>query len=75
MHSDFYGKTEGREYFSVEVNANRVADSVESAERDFRDHVSQNGLFAGDLKLEGSHTLSNAYPIYTEHADERAASV
>lgn len=75
MHSDFYGKTEGREYFSVEVNANRVADSVESAERDFRDHVSQNGLFAGDLKLEGSHILSNAYPIYTEHADERAASV
>ncbi|MFC5084804.1 FAD-binding protein [Microvirga arabica] len=73
MHSDFYGRSQDREFFSVEVNADHVSGSVEAAEQDFRRHVSANGLFVGDLTLEGSHTLPNAYPIYTNRADERAA--
>lgn len=75
VYSDFYGKSGGREYFAVEVNADHVSGSVETAEQDFRRHVSENGLFVGDLRLEGSHIVSNAYPIYTDKADERAADV
>jgi hypothetical protein len=73
MHSDFYGKADGREYCSVEVIADRVAGSVEAAEKDFRGHTSANGLFDGDLRLEGCHVLPHAYPIYTERAGDRAA--
>jgi protoporphyrinogen oxidase len=73
VYSDFYGKSVGREFFAVEVNADHVSSSVETAEQDFRRHVSENGLFVGDLKLEGSHIVSNAYPVYTEKADEKAA--
>jgi hypothetical protein len=73
VYSDFYGKSGGREFFAVEVNADHVSGSVETAEQDFRRHVSENRLFVGDLKLEGSHIVSNAYPVYTEKADEQAA--
>jgi len=58
----------------VEVNADHVFSSVEIAAKDFRQHTSENGLFTGDLRLEGSHIVSNAYPIYTDKADERAAN-
>lgn len=71
VYSDFYGRANGREYFAAEVNAEHVAGSVERAERDFREHVAANGLFDGDLVLEGSHILTNAYPVYTDNADER----
>ncbi len=74
MYSDFYGQSGSREFFAVEVNADHVFGSVETAEQDFRRHVSENGLFVGDLKLEGSHIVSNAYPVYTEDADEQAAT-
>jgi protoporphyrinogen oxidase len=74
VYSDFYGRSGGREFFAVEVNADHVLGSVETAEDDFRKHASENGLFAGDLRLEGSHTLSNAYPVYTDNADEQAAN-
>ena len=73
VYSDFYGKSDGREFFAVEVNADHVSGLVETAERDFRRHVSENGLFVGDLKLEGSHVVSNAYPVYTDKADKQAA--
>jgi hypothetical protein len=75
MYSDFYGIADGREYFTAEVNADHVSGSVEMAEQDFRQHVSENGLFTGDLKLEGSHIVSNAYPVYTGNADAIAAGV
>jgi protoporphyrinogen oxidase len=75
VYSDFYGPAGGREFFAVEVNADHVSGSVEIAAKDFRHHTSENGLFAGDLRLEGSHIISNAYPIYTKKADERAANV
>ena len=68
VYSDFYGKSDGREYFTAEVNADHVNGSVEIAEQDFRQHVSENGLFKGDLKLEGSHIVSHAYPVYTGNA-------
>jgi protoporphyrinogen oxidase len=75
VYSDFYGKAGGREYFAVEVNADHVFGTVETAEQDFRQHVAENGLFVGDLKLEGSHIVSNAYPVYTANADDRAAEI
>lgn len=73
MYSDFYGPAQGREYFGVEVIANHIGNSVARAEADFRAHVAANGLFAGDLRLEGSQILENAYPIYRNGADETAA--
>ena len=73
MYSDFYGLVDGREYFAAEVNGSEANQSVAAAEESFRRHVAQNGLFAGDLKLEGSHTLETAYPIYTGGAAERAS--
>jgi phytoene dehydrogenase-like protein len=72
MHSDFYGRAHGREYFGVEVNADHVGGSVERADEDFRSHTARNNIFVGDLKLEGSNVLGAAYPIYTEQAAQRA---
>jgi protoporphyrinogen oxidase len=71
VYSDFYGRSQGREYFAVEVNADHVAGSVESAENDFRRHVAANRLLQGDLRLEGSHVQANAYPVYTDNAHGR----
>jgi protoporphyrinogen oxidase len=72
MYSDFYGRVDGREYFGVEVIVDDTVADGASAEEDFRQHVVANGLFDGDLALEGSHTHPHAYPIYTEGAGERA---
>lgn len=73
MYSDFYGRAHGREYFGVEVITNHIGKSVDRAQADFRAHVAANGLFSGDLRLEGSQFLENAYPIYRNGADESAA--
>jgi protoporphyrinogen oxidase len=73
VYSDFYGRVDDREYFTAEVIANHVGHSAELAEDDFRKHVSANGLFDGDLRLEGSQMLENAYPIYSNGAEQRAA--
>lgn len=73
VYSDFYGKADGREYFGLEVNADHVGDTVETAEADFRRHMAANGLFVGDLRLEGSDRTAHAYPIYSDGARERAA--
>jgi hypothetical protein len=73
VYSDFYGRVEGREYFTAEVIANHIDGSIEQAEIDFRRHAAANGLFKGDLKLEGGHRLENAYPIYSQGAAKRAA--
>jgi protoporphyrinogen oxidase len=66
MHSDFYGKGDGREYFSVEVPGGGV--SIEAIEADFRDSVAEVGLFKGDLKLEGHDVTPFAYPVYRRGA-------
>lgn len=73
VYSDFYGQVHGREYFAAEVIANDVCGSVQQAEIDFREHVKTNGLFQGELILEGSHILESAYPIYRERAAQHAA--
>ena len=72
VYSDFYGRANGREFFAVEVNADHVAGSIERAAQQFREHIAANSLFAGDLCLEGSRTLANAYPIYTKNAEQRS---
>jgi len=73
MYSDFYGLANGREYFTAEVIGNHVNFSAEMAELDFRNHVRMNHLFDGELRLEGSMVLENAYPIYSKGSGERAA--
>lgn len=73
MYSDFYGLVNGREYFTAEVVGNHVNFSAATAELDFRRHVTANRLFDGDLRLEGSMVLENAYPIYSTGSSERAA--
>lgn len=75
VFSDFYGKFEGRDYFTVEANSDHIFGSIDAAEQDFRRHVSENGPFVGDLKLEGSHIVSNAYPVYTRKADKHVAGI
>jgi len=72
VYSDFYGRVADREYFAVEVIAGSVTSS-EQAEADFRHHACANGLFRGDLKLEGSQVLTNAYPIYSKGVAQKAA--
>jgi protoporphyrinogen oxidase len=71
VYSDFYGAAQGREYFAAELNARHVGACAEAGDRDFRAHVAQNGLFDGDLRLEGSHVLDHAYPIYLGGAQAR----
>ncbi|RDJ03296.1 FAD-dependent oxidoreductase [Rhizobium grahamii] len=71
VYSDFYGSQNDREYFAVEVIAGQVV-TVDQAEADFRSHTRANGLFTGDLKLEGSQVLENAYPIYSQGAAQHA---
>jgi len=73
VYSDFYGRVRGREYFTAEVIADNLTNSIELAEHNFRQHVWVNGLFVGDLKLEASQTLESAYPIYRKGAAQRAA--
>jgi len=72
VYSDFYGRSGEREFFAVEAIADRAHPSVELAECDFRQHADRNRLFVGDLRLEGSYILENAYPIYTEGSAKRA---
>ena len=75
VYSDFYGPVDGRTYFTVETVADRSGTTVEEAADQFRQHTRLNALFVGDLRLEGSHTLTNAYPIYTEGSEARAADL
>ena len=70
VYSDFYGRHAGREYFAVEVNAQHVAGDPAVADQNFRAHVAENGLFRGDLRLEGSHALAHAYPVYVDNAQQ-----
>jgi protoporphyrinogen oxidase len=72
VYSDFYGKADGRDYFTAEVIGSPSVTSVGEAEADFRRHVAANRLFDGELALEGGFVLDNAYPIYSEGAQQRA---
>jgi hypothetical protein len=74
VYSDFYGRVAGREYFGVEVIAAHAENSLAVAEQDFRSHVSDNGLFRGDLVLEGGQLVANAYPIYVNGAQQKVTN-
>lgn len=80
MFSDFYGPAAGREYLTVEVNwtesglPRSTADLTSSLAEDFRTDTRRKQLFEGDLRLEGSHLLQNAYPIYRKGAAAAAAA-
>jgi len=63
MYSDFYGLVNGREYFTAEVIGTHVNFSASTAELDFRRHIATKRLLDGDLRLEGSMDIENAYPI------------
>jgi protoporphyrinogen oxidase len=74
MASDFYGRANDREYFTVEVNRFGASqEEVMEEERAFREDVAAKSLFVGDLRLEGSHVLRNAYPVYGFGATAAAA--
>jgi hypothetical protein len=55
------------------VNADHVGESIDIAEKDFREHAAANNLFVGDLRLEGTHILSNAYPVYVDEVSSHVA--
>jgi protoporphyrinogen oxidase len=74
MYSDFYGAANGREYFTAEVILDQTDGAAGSAEDEFRKHVHANSLFNGDLTLEGSFVLKNAYPIYSKGSGGQAAA-
>ncbi len=74
-YSDFYGHADGREFFAVEVIGSHVQNSWQQAEADFRRHTASNGLFVGDLRLEGHHSLDHSYPVYSGNAADKAAAV
>jgi protoporphyrinogen oxidase len=72
VYSDFYGEVDGRTFFAVEVIRNDDAMTVEDAAAEFRKHTADNGLLDGDLRLEGSHVLDHAYPVYSSGSAARA---
>ena len=71
MHSAYYGPVAGRSYFAVECT--HLADNVSASSLfdDFICHVRKLRVFDGDLRLEGSMTLTHAYPVY-RHGFEAA---
>ncbi len=72
MHSDFYGKVHGREYFSVECIMNGTGDAPAARFGEFKMLVRKAGLFPGDLRLEGHRITDNAYPVYRQGATAAA---
>ncbi len=72
MHSDFYGRINGREFFNVEVTLKALEGSPVEAAEDFRRHVAANNIFRGDLRLEGSRVTTDAYPIYSNNSMAKA---
>lgn len=75
MHSDCYGLANGRQYFSVEVIGDHHADRGQVFDQDFRAHARSNGIFEGDLVLEGSRVTASAYPVYLEGAGAGATAM
>ncbi len=65
MLSRYYGKSENRDYFSVEITLNQASRlSVVDVQKDFEEHIHSNRLLQGDLILEGSEITNDAYPVY-----------
>jgi protoporphyrinogen oxidase len=70
--SHYYGKQEGDDYFSVEITLDQDASpDIDQQQQEFEEHVQGLGLFAGELKLQGSKLTPNAYPVYlNDNVDE-----
>ena len=70
--SQYYGKHEGDDYFSVEITLDPDAKAnVVQLQKQFEAHVQSLGLYAGEFKLQGSLITKNAYPVYLrENVDE-----
>lgn len=70
MHSDAYGRVDGREYFGVELPFMKADISgADQLFKDFARHVRASNAFLGDLRLEGRELTPNAYPAYTIGSD------
>lgn len=65
IYSRIYGKAEGRDYFAVEITQRKheVRDPTAAFDAFCRD-VSETGVFADDLVLEGFDVIEDAYPLY-----------
>jgi protoporphyrinogen oxidase len=70
--SHYYGKHEGDDYFSVEITLDQdTFPDIAQQQQQFEQHVKSLGLFAGQLKLQGSKLTPNAYPVYlNDNVDE-----
>jgi len=67
--SEYYGRHDGDEYFTVEVTARDLEEmTVERAREDFEQHSRSLGLFSGQLAYQGYVVTDNAYPLF--HLDE-----
>jgi protoporphyrinogen oxidase len=63
--SEYYGRHEGDEYFTVEVTAREPWDvTVERAREDFERHARSLGLYHGQLLYQGCAITDNAYPLF-----------
>jgi len=71
MHSDYYGKADDREYFSLETALNGGDADVSRTDREFRTLVEKYSLLHGDLRLEGHDNTAFAYPVYSARATQR----
>ena len=70
--SQYYGKHEGDDYFSVEITLDQnTKPDVTQLQKQFEAHVQSLGLYVGEFKLQGSLVTKNAYPVYLrENVDE-----
>src|SRR5262249_32900045 len=73
MFSDYYGLSNLKEYFCVEINR-RKSERVDQLATDFLETSRRFGLFEGDCRLEGYEVTKNAYPVYTAGSSETAQS-
>jgi len=68
MHSDYYGRYEDWQYFSVEITQGLTGTATEPLFEDVRANVRRAGLFEGDFRLVGSARTEFAYPVYDRTA-------
>lgn len=75
MHSDYHGRSDGWEFFSVEVSVRGSLPSIATVVADFRTTTAQAGLFDGELECLGSFVTDFAYPVYDQSAEARKAAL
>lgn len=70
--SQYYGKHEGDDYFSVEITMDPdIEPDIAKQQQQFEAHVTSLGLYQGEFKLQSSLVTKNAYPVYLrENVDE-----